>query len=459
MSQRETFRILIALLAGLISLVTSASNEAAWMGVADAQAVRIPEPVYGGDLMVYRAGPSDAPAVVLIHGLGYNGAKVWAETVPALTNQYQVIAVDQPGFGLSSGGNHHYTPQRQAEAIAAALRKLKIGRHALVGHSHGAAVALAYAHQYPERVQRLALISMAGILHRAVYAEYLSRLGALYFTGIYPQDNSWFGGMVRQALRSAEQWASASGWVLESEWFRREILQSDANAIAAYALVEQDFSRALRELRRPTHLIWGATDPVAPVRTGYAAAAQIDGARLTVLDGLAHVPMFEAPNTFNASLLAALSETEGRSVAHRLPESPPRNGRTQRCEGLPQASYRGEIQELLLINCGDVFIENANIGRINSQGSRLRLRNTHVHGPVQLQQGFLEVTGGSLHAPVSLDRSNADLAGVRMQPEVSLHNHGQVRIALNLSVSTRLDVQAREHALHESVILAPSESY
>ena len=276
---RRVFASLV--LAGLlpVSAPSPAAGEVEWLALDSARQHRVSEPVHGGQVVVYEAGSRRKPTVVLIHGLGQNGARDWAEVIPTLVADYHVLAVDQPGFGASDQANRLYSPDNQARAIHAALEAFAPDSFVLVGHSMGAAVSLAFAEFYPRRVRRLVLVDMAGVLQRSAYAEFLSRLGAQYFTGLRPGDDSWFGGVVRGVLRQAERMPVDFGMVLQSEWMRERFLGANPNAIAAYALVERDFSAALRGISVPTLLIWGADDPVAPLVDPYLAHLMRAGAQ------------------------------------------------------------------------------------------------------------------------------------------------------------------------------------
>ena len=450
--------VLVGLVGAQESAWSAPDPAAAWMGVASAQFRLVDEPVYGGQLAVYSAGDPQHPAVVLIHGLGTSGARDWATVVPGLARRFHVIAIDQPGFGASSGGNNLYSPDNQSRVLDTVLSKLGVGEHVLIGHSFGAAVALAYAGEHSERVRRLILVDMAGVLHRSVYTEYLSRMGALYFTGIYPQENSLFGGLIREALRTAERWASDAGWALESAWFRQQVLQGDANAIAAYALVEHDFSAALDRLSMPTLLIWGRDDPLAPLRTGQAVASRVQHARLSVLDGIGHSPMFESPEQFRQLLLHELNGDAPGDTQHwsAPPESTPREAR---CDGLERAHFSGVISVLHLNNCTEVRVERASVGRIEASNSRVRLVDATVREGARIQGGFLQMTGGTLDGTVALNSANADLAGVELGPAGQLQAHGPHRVAVHFSISRRQRRAAPSSPeyLHGTRELAPGE--
>src|SRR5207253_557246 len=108
----------------------------------------------------------------------------------------------------------------------------------------------------------------------------------------------------------------------------------DPTAIAAYALVEHDFSHDLRAIRAPTLVIWGSEDKVAPLRTGQLTAALIPGARLALLDGVAHTPMLEQPERFNA-LVADELERRCRRHPFRDLRSHRPQPRPRLCDAIP----------------------------------------------------------------------------------------------------------------------------
>src|SRR5260370_5127545 len=253
------------------------SDATDWIGVGGASAELVPEPVFGGRIMLYRAGRPGAEPVVLVHGLGKAGARDWAKVIPPLAERYEVYALDLPGFGLSDKGNHLYSPANLARALDALLAERVSRPVALIGHSMGGAVALAYAAAYPRGVRRLIVVDAAGVLHPSVYSEFLAR--ALAERGL-GADAPWLEVVTRAIQAQAENLPTGSRIALHLPAVRQRLLRGDPAAIAALALVEHDFSNALRAIRAPTLVVWGSDDRIAPLRTGQALAAVIPGARL-----------------------------------------------------------------------------------------------------------------------------------------------------------------------------------
>jgi pimeloyl-ACP methyl ester carboxylesterase len=105
-------------------------------------------------------GSSDK-VLVLIHGLGSN-AKGWSKNIPVLSQKYRVIAVDLPGYGKSDKGFYAYSLPFYAQVLTEMLDELKIEKATFAGHSMGGQIAMITSLLYPERVDKLVLVSPAG---------------------------------------------------------------------------------------------------------------------------------------------------------------------------------------------------------------------------------------------------------------------------------------------------------
>ncbi len=98
----------------------------------------------------------EGPAVVLLHGFG-SSLDMWRPLLPELAEDHRVLALDLKGFGWTDRPRGDYSPSAQAQLVWAVLNERGIERAALVGHSWGAAVALAMALASPERTTRIAI--------------------------------------------------------------------------------------------------------------------------------------------------------------------------------------------------------------------------------------------------------------------------------------------------------------
>lgn len=105
-------------------------------------------------------GRSDE-VLLLIHGLGSN-AKGWMKNIPELAKQYRVIAVDLPGYGKSDKGYYPFSLPFLATVLTELLDQLQIQKATFVGHSMGGQISMVAALLFPDRVDKLVLISPAG---------------------------------------------------------------------------------------------------------------------------------------------------------------------------------------------------------------------------------------------------------------------------------------------------------
>src|SRR3954469_18446549 len=111
----------------------------------------------------YGEGSPDLHPVVLIHGLG-GCWQNWLENIrPIAATGRRVVAVDLPGFGFSEPPAEDISISGYGSAVNALCDELDLGEVVICGHSMGGFTACETAIQFPERVERVVLISAAGI--------------------------------------------------------------------------------------------------------------------------------------------------------------------------------------------------------------------------------------------------------------------------------------------------------
>src|SRR5260370_3376226 len=279
----------------------------------------------------------------------------------------------------------------------------------------GVGGGLAGGAAYAGGVRRLIVGDAGGVLHPSVYSEFLAR--ALAERGL-GADAPWLEVVTRAIQAQAENLPTGSRIALHLRAVRRRLLRGGPAAIAALALVEHDFSNALRAIRAPTLVVWGSDDRIAPLRTGQALAAVIPGARLVVIAGTGHVPQLEMPERF-AGLV--LDELGGRLDAkpYALPQAALQGGRAGRCSGERGAQFSGDFEELVLRGCAGVEVTGARIGRLVAAHSEARIVNSQVRDGVEANDSRLEFTGGSLGGdpPLVLDSTSVDAAALPFHPK------------------------------------------
>ena len=111
--------------------------------------------------MIYRVAGS-GPPVVLIHGM-VNSSRHWERVALQLAEHHTVIAPDLLGHGDSAAVRGDYSLGAHAASIRDLLAVIGIDRATIVGHSLGGGVAMQFFYQFPQRVERLVLVSSGGL--------------------------------------------------------------------------------------------------------------------------------------------------------------------------------------------------------------------------------------------------------------------------------------------------------
>ena len=383
----------------------------------------------GQALWVGRAGRPGLPTVLLVHGLGQNAHRDWAETVDSLlAASFHVVTVDLPGFGASPPPALAYAFHSLSDQLAELLGHLAPGQRVhVVGHSLGGAISLHFAHRHAALLDRLVLVDAAGILLKPVYAQAVASVRR-WQTGIEPVDrlvnfvgarvNSWSSLL----LLGRDDRFDFGPWLQRNPEVRRALLGGRTQVDAALSLVEHDFSAAIRETRAPTTVLWGRDDGIAPLRTGQVLAARLPQARLEVIDGVGHTPMLERAVTFNRLLLHAL---QGPPPPLREAEAAADSAASQGhvvCRNEDGAVFRGRFDSLTLQGCGNVRIEAARIGQLIVERSAVQISDSRiVHPEVALtaRDSEIQATNVRLRGRVAIrsDNSFFDLAGTSLRAE------------------------------------------
>ena len=114
-----------------------------------------------GDLRQHAVIGGEGPPLLLVHGWPENWY-AWRLVMPALAREFEVIAVDQRGIGLSGKPKDGYDTGTLAKDLVALMDALGHDRFAVVGHDTGLAIGYALAADHPDRVERVALIDIPG---------------------------------------------------------------------------------------------------------------------------------------------------------------------------------------------------------------------------------------------------------------------------------------------------------
>jgi len=242
-----------------------------------------------------RIDGSDGNAVVMIHGFPLT-RDIWDAQAEALARTHRVVRPDLRGMGASSVPDGPYLMETLASVVAAALDALAVERAALVGHSLGGYVALAFARMYTERVTQLALVcsriaadTQEIAENRRKNADAIERDGVLQPDAVArllaPQTLSQHPEIAARALELA-----------------RRIDPRGAAAMLRGMAMRVPSGDIAPDLDVPVLVVAGARDSVIPMEEARAVARAFPKGELAVCEFSGHVPMLEEPDRLTAAL-------------------------------------------------------------------------------------------------------------------------------------------------------------
>jgi pimeloyl-ACP methyl ester carboxylesterase len=271
-----------------------------------------------------RAGPRDAPTLLLVHGIAGNGS-TWDAVLPPLAREHDVIALDLPGHGASDPPLGDYSTGAYACVLRDLLEVLEVDGATIVGHSLGGGVTMQFAYQFPELMQRMVLVNSGG-LGREVSA--IVRAAALPGSELVipllaSSPVRLAGRVTGRALRAVgrgptvdqlEAGASLAG--LSDAETRRAFIGTVRSLMDVRGQRVSATNRLYLADAIPTQIVWGANDTIIPVAHGREAAEAMPGSRLDVFEDSGHFPHVDAPDRF-AALLADFVATAPASTFDR----------------------------------------------------------------------------------------------------------------------------------------------
>ena len=248
----------------------------------------------GVTLAYIDTGNPTGPPVVLIHGYTDN-ARDWVPVLPYLSKRFRLILVDIRGHGKSSKPECCYTRLDFAYDIKLLLDALFIGRADVVGHSLGSIIAQTFAEYWPERTDRVVLISSTGGRPPGSSAppqfDYAAEIRKLKdpIDADSPFMIAWWDSPTPVDPEFIRRQRRDSAAIPLAVWLA--VLDEGLPTATAYA----DLQSTLPRLKAPTLLIWGSKDPIMdePVRKTLKDA--LPGAEVKIFEGLGHNPFWENP--------------------------------------------------------------------------------------------------------------------------------------------------------------------
>jgi pimeloyl-ACP methyl ester carboxylesterase len=271
-----------------------------------------------GHRVTYRTA-GHGPVLLLLHGIA-NSSETWEPVASLLKRHFTLVAPDLLGHGASATPRGDYSLGAHATGVRDIVTALGYDHVTVAGHSLGGGIAMQFAYQFPERCERLVLVSSGG-LGREVHL--LLRAAALPGVDwVLPLLTSrrlhglgrTVGALLRRGRVSSpgdDQEVLARGFAsLDNAGARHAFLQT------LRAVVEPGGQRVSATNRLglavlPTLIVWGERDSIIPVSHGAAAQEAIPGSQLVIFPSAGHMPHHDDPERFADTLKTFCQTTEG----------------------------------------------------------------------------------------------------------------------------------------------------
>jgi pimeloyl-ACP methyl ester carboxylesterase len=271
-----------------------------------------------GHAVTYRTAGS-GPVLLLLHGIA-NSSQTWERVAPALSDRFTLIAPDLLGHGESATPRGDYSLGAQATAVRDLLTALGIEYATVVGHSLGGGIAMQFAYQFPERCERLVLVSSGGLgreVHLLLRAAALP--GADYVLPLLTSSRlvgagRQIGGLLRRVRLAprVDVEVLAQGFSsLDSAGSRQAFLHTVRAVIEPSGQRVSAHDRLALASLIPSLIVWGEKDSIIPASHGAAAHEAMPGSRFEVFPGAGHLPHDADPDRFGAVLTEFCETTDG----------------------------------------------------------------------------------------------------------------------------------------------------
>ena len=255
-----------------------------------------------GHEVIYRTA-GEGPPVVLVHGM-LNSSRHWRHVALGLADRHRVVVPDLIGHGDSATPRGDYSIGAHAAVIRDLLAALEIESATFVGHSLGGGIAMQFFYQFPDQVERLALVSSGGLgqeVSPLLRGAALPGASALVWAASHPRV---LAGLDRLAARLDTRRAGSAVQLraftralspLQPAGARGAFLQTLRSVIDRHGQHVSAVDRLYLLGPVPTLVVWGGRDRTIPVDHGRAAHRAIPHSRFELLPRAAHFPNLDDP--------------------------------------------------------------------------------------------------------------------------------------------------------------------
>ncbi len=298
MSVRNLPSVTVAALCPLVAvlfLATTASSLGNPTTTEPAKVLHRTIEIEGLEIFYREAGPEGAPTILLLHGFP-TSSHMFRNLIPALADQFHLVAPDYPGYGNSAMPDmdkFDYTFDRMAEIVEKLTDKLGLKKYSIYLMDYGAPIGFRLAAKYPDRVQ--ALLVQIGNAYEEGLREFWDPIKK-YWKEPTPRNEVALRGLLTigatkwqytQGTRPVEA-ISPDNWIIDQARLDRpgnkEIQIAMFYDYRTNLPLYPRWQDYFRKLQPPTLIVWGKNDPIFPAEGAYPYRRDLKNLEFHLLD-------------------------------------------------------------------------------------------------------------------------------------------------------------------------------
>jgi pimeloyl-ACP methyl ester carboxylesterase len=266
--------------------------------------------------MAYRQS-GEGPSILLVHGIT-NDSQSWQPVIRRLAREHDVIAPDLPGHGSSSRQRGDHSLGAHACMLRDLVQAIGRDRVTVVGHSLGGGVAMQFAYQFPEMVERLVLVCSGGLgcevsplIRSAALPGAEQVLPLLTSQPLIGTGMRVAGVLGRLGFQPGADLAEVSRGLasLGDTERRAAFVRTVRSVVSPFGQRVSAMDRLYLAEHVPTLIVWGERDPIIPVEHGRSAHLAVPSSRFEVFEDAGHFPQLDDPERFSDLLTDFIEET------------------------------------------------------------------------------------------------------------------------------------------------------
>ncbi len=229
--------------------------------------------------------------IVLLHG--FLGSKeLWDDTRNALAKQFRVICIDLPGHGQSDSYGYIHKMDMMAKAVKAVMDKLHLKKYAIVGHSMGGYVGLAFAELFPEQLRGLCLF------HSTSYADSSEKKKDRdkVITSVKKDPNVFVRATIKNLFAAQNLKFFKRQVTLATQIARKTPKRGIVNALEGMK-DRPNRDVILHFANFPIHFVVGKYDNVLPMQSLLDQSKLCKKGKALLLENSGHMGFYEQPDT------------------------------------------------------------------------------------------------------------------------------------------------------------------